>query len=347
MKSFFQYKKYLITVLVMIVATQYMFAQDLHFSQFFEAPLLRNPSLAGIFTGDYRIQGVYRDQWNSFTNAYRTGSFNGEYKMPVGTGNDFLTVGMQILYDKAGTAGLTTNEIFPAINYHKSLSSEKTTYLSLGFMGGYAEKRIDRSKITTNNQFDGAAYNPSLADGETFSTPAVHYWDGSVGMSFNTTFGTDQQNSLFFGAAYHHLNRPRNSFYQDAHTELDPKYVFSAGVKVGVDDRSYFTLQADHSMQGSARETIAGALYAYKLGEFTDDPKYVLNLGAFLRWKDAVIPVIKIDMLPLSVAISYDVNVSTLETVSQGRGGVELSISYIGFLDRDNSAKYKVLCPRF
>ena len=100
-------------------------------------------------------------------------------------------------------------------------------------------------------------------------------------------------------------------------------------------------------MQGYAQETIGGATYSYKLGEFTDDPKYVLNLGAYLRWKDAIIPVIKLDMLPLSVAISYDVNVSSLETVSQGRGGVELSISWIGFIDRDNSAKYKVLCPRF
>jgi len=347
MKISFSYRKQSTSLALLIVFAQFAFAQDLHFSQFFEAPLLRNPSLAGIFTGDYRIQGVYRDQWNSFTNAYRTGSFNGEYKMPVGLSNDFLTMGVQILYDKAGTAGLTTSEIFPALNYHKSLSSEKTMYLSLGFMGGYAEKRIDRSKITTNNQFDGAAYNPSLADGETFPTPGVHYWDGSVGMSFNTTFGQDQQNSLFLGAAFHHLNRPKNSFYQNAQTELDPKYVFSAGVKINVNEQSYFTLQADHSLQGYARETIGGAMYSYKLGEFTDDPKYVLNIGAFLRWKDAFIPVVKIDMLPLSVALSYDVNVSPLETVSQGRGGIELSISYIGFLNRDNSAKYKVLCPRF
>jgi len=347
MKRVFRHKKPLTTLLILVAVMQSVFAQDLHFSQFFEAPLLRNPSLAGIFTGDYRIQGVYRDQWNSFTNAYRTGSFNGEYKMPVGQSNDFFTVGLQILYDKAGTAGLTTTNIFPALNYHKSLSSEKTMYLSLGFMGGYAEKRIDRSKITTNNQFDGAAFNPSLADGETFPTPDVHYWDGSVGMSFNTTFGVDQQNSMFVGAALHHLNRPRNSFYQNANTELDPKYVFSAGVKLSVSELSYITLQADHSMQGVARETIGGAMYSYKLGEFTDDPKYVLNVGAFLRWKDAFIPVVKIDMLPLSVAISYDVNISPLETVSQGRGGIELSISYIGFLDRDNSAKYKVLCPRF
>jgi type IX secretion system PorP/SprF family membrane protein len=347
MRNLIPFFRSLICLSAWLVLAHTSYAQDLHFSQFFEAPLLRNPSLAGIFTGDYRIQGVYRDQWNSITNAYRTASFNGEYKAPVGRSNDFLTIGLQILYDKAGTAGLTTNEIFPALNYHKSLSDVKTMYLSLGFMGGYVDKYIDRSKITTNAQYVGGAYNPSLPDGETFPTPAIHYWDGSVGMSFNTTFGVDQKSSMFLGAAYHHLNRPKNSFYQDASTELDPKFVFSAGIKTPVNEYSYVTIQADHSRQGTAVETIGGLMYSYLLGDFVDDPRYVLSLGAFLRWKDAFIPVIKLDMLPLSIGISYDVNVSPLQTVSQGRGGFELSISYIGFVTRDNSAKYKMICPKF
>jgi hypothetical protein len=76
-------------------------------------------------------------------------------------------------------------------------------------------------------------------------------------------------------------------------------------------------------------------------------PSYTLHAGAFLRWRDALIPVLKIDYNPLSVAISYDVNVSQLKTGSQGRGGFELSVSYVGFLDRYNSSKNKVLCPRF
>jgi Type IX secretion system membrane protein PorP/SprF len=91
-------------------------AQDVHFSQFFEAPLWRNPSLAGIFTGDIRVQTVYRDQWNSVTNAYRTGSVNAEVKMPVGKNNDFVTMGMQVLQDRAGTIALTTTHVLPALN---------------------------------------------------------------------------------------------------------------------------------------------------------------------------------------------------------------------------------------
>jgi type IX secretion system PorP/SprF family membrane protein len=322
--------------------------QDIHFSQFFEAPLLRNPSLAGIYSGDVRVQGVYRNQWNSVTNGYRTGSLNAEYKMPIRKNDDFITAGVQILYDKAGDAGLTTTHLLPALNYHKSLSDQKTMYLSLGFMGGLIRKSVDFSKITTDNQYGGGGFDPSMPVGEYFTSPNFLTWDASVGMSFNATFGEDQWNSLFIGGAYHHLNRPKNSFYRNADIELNPKYVFSAGVKLNIDGFSYVTLQADQSLQGSFSETIGGALYSYKLGGLIEDnPMYTVHAGAFLRWQDAVIPVLKLDRRPVSIAISYDINISPLKTASQGRGGFELSVSYIGFLNRENSSIDKVLCPRF
>ncbi|MEP6746816.1 MAG: PorP/SprF family type IX secretion system membrane protein [Bacteroidota bacterium] len=340
-------RKILLPVITLLVCLcSQVSAQDMHFSQFFEAPLLRNPSLAGLFTGDIRAQMVYRNQWNSITNAYKSGSFNVEYKMPVGKGDDFLTTGVQVLYDKAGTAGLTTTEVLPALNYHKSLSGNKTTYLSVGFMGGLVQKSIDRSKVTTNAQYDGVAFNPALADGETFSNPTYDYFDGSVGASFNSAFGAEDANTYFIGLAYHHFNRPRNSFYRNAASALNPKIVASGGMKFNIDENTFFTLQADYSNQGNFNEAIAGAMYSVKVGE-PDAPQYIIHGGAFLRWKDAFIPVLKIDYNPFSVALSYDVNVSQLKTVSQGRGGVELSISYIGFLDRGNSTRDKVLCPHF
>lgn len=340
-------RAWLCGLLVLLGATyQPCRAQDIHFSQFFEAPLLRNPSLAGIFTGDIRVQGVYRDQWNSFTNAYRTGSINAEYKMPIGKGDDFITTGIQALFDKAGTVALTSTHILPAVNYHKSLRSDKTMYLSLGFMGGMIRKNLDLAKMTTNSQYNGG-FDPTLPNGEAITTPNFTAWDASVGMSFNANFGENQSNMLFVGAAYHHLNRPKNSFYKNPNIELNPKYVFSLGVKFAIDEYTYFTLQADQSVQGSFNETIGGALYSYKLGGDPENAAYVLHAGAFLRWKDALIPVIKMDMNSVSVALSYDVNVSQLKTASQGRGGVELSVAYIGFLDRNNSSRDKVLCPRF
>lgn len=323
------------------------YAQDPHFSQFFEAPLLRNPSLAGLFEGDIRLQTVYRNQWQSVTTPYQTGSINFEYKQPVGKGNDFITTGLQVLYDKAGVTNFTTTNIHPAINFHKSLNDEKSKYLSLGVMGGYVQRRIDRSKITTNNQFDGNGYNPSLGDGETLTKFSYHYWDASIGLSFNSSIAGSETDYYFVGAAYHHFNRPKNSFYTNPPVELNAKIVFSTGVHLSINEISFITLQGDYSSQGYYNEIIGGFTYSRKIGDDYTDPLYIIHFGGYLRWKDAFIPVVKLDYKPFSVSLSYDVNISSLKTSSQSRGGFEVSLTYAGFLDRNNTTKNAVLCPKF
>jgi type IX secretion system PorP/SprF family membrane protein len=334
-----RYLKYIFSIL--FLSWQACSAQDLHFSQFFEAPLLRNPSLAGIYTGDIRVQAVYRDQWNSVTNAYKTASLNGEYKMPIGKADDFLTAGLQFLYDQAGTVALKTTHVMPALNYHKSLSSTVNRYLSLGFMGGAVQNRLDRTKITTDGTYNGTG------DGENFPSPQFTYFDAAVGMSFNTQLAEDPNNNMFFGVAYHHFNRPKKSFYRDGSAELTPKIVTSAGVKFSVTEASYLTLQADYSKQGNFQEIIGGAMYGVKLGEDFDKPKYTLHGGVFMRLNDAIIPVVKLDYRPFSVSVSYDANISTLKTSSMGRGGFEIAISYVGFRKTREEAPSFSLCPRF
>ena len=322
-------------------------AQDIHFSQFFETPLLRNPALAGIFTGDVRIQAVYRTQWSSVTTPYQTGSINGEYKRPIGKANDFLTIGGEILYDKAGTASLTATHILPTLNYHKSLSSETNRYLSLGFMGGWVQRRIDRSKITTNSQYDGTGFNPNAADGETFPKSAYSYFDASVGMSFNSQIGDNTDNNIYLGLAYHHFNKStKTTFYGNANFEMIPKWVGSAGLKLNIDEMAFFTLEGDYSSQGPYKETVAGVMFSRKL-ENMDDPRYIIHGGGFIRWGDAFIPVLKVEAKPVAISISYDANISQLKSASTGRGGFEISLTYQKFTNSDNSSVDAVRCPKF
>jgi len=66
-----------------------------------------------------------------------------------------------------------------------------------------------------------------------------------------------------------------------------------------------------------------------------------------MRLKDAFIPFVKIDYNPFQIGFSYDANTSQLKTASQGKGGFEISVTYAGFLDRYNSTKDAVLCPKF
>jgi type IX secretion system PorP/SprF family membrane protein len=332
--------RHIILLAAPVFLSAVLFAQDIHFSQFFEAPLLRNPSLAGLYTGDVRVQGVYRDQWNSVTNAYKTGSLNAEVKKHIGRSDDFMTLGLQMLYDRAGTVAWTSTHFLPAVNYHKSLSSARNSYLSAGFMGGFVQKRFDLSKATTNSQYNGGGL------GETLSSPQYIYLDGSAGISYNTNISNDPQDNLFIGVAYHHFNRPKQSFYRNTNIELHPKWVGSAGIKFGVTDYSYITIQADHSRQGGFVETVGGALYGIKLGADPDNPDYTLHGGALIRLNDALIPVVKLDYSPFSVALSYDVNISKLKSSSLGRGGFEISVSYIGSRKNNSTVEY-MMCPRF
>lgn len=114
-----------------------------------------------------------------------------------------------------------------------------------------------------------------------------------------------------------------------------------------VSETAYLTFQADHVTQGPSKEIVGGALYSVKIGDNYEEPQYTLHFGASLRWQDAFIPVMKLDYNPFSIALSYDVNVSELKTASQSRGGMELSVTYTGFFDRDNSSKNAIKCPRF
>lgn len=323
-----------------LLPTSPLAAQDIHFSQFFEAPLYRNPALAGLVNGDIRVQTVYRSQWNSVANAYKTTSINAEYKMPA-SGNDYVTMAMQVFYDRAGTTNLTTTHLLPAINYHKSLSDVRSMYLSVGFMGGYVQRKIDRSKITTNSTYDGQG------DGEDALIPQYGYFDAGAGLSFNTQLGDNKENNLVLGAALHHITKPKNSFYNNPSIAIQPKWVFSADVKFGLSDYSFLTIHNDYLKQGSYTEKLCGAVFTQKIGAYSDEPDFTLGAGGFLRWGDAIIPVLQLNYHPFAISMSYDVNVSALAATSYGRGGYEMSLTYIGFLDRDNSSANAVLCPRF
>lgn len=340
------YPTFFILIISLVIQT-FTYGQDIHFSQIFETPLLRNPSLAGLFSGDSRFQCVYRSQWNSISVPYQTTYLSGEFKKKIGEENDFVTFGGEIIHDKAGSIALSTTKVLPSFNFHKSISEESNTYLSFGATAGIVQRKFDRSKVTTNNQFDGQQYNGSMSDGENFTTTGYSYFDGSAGMSLNTQIDENPEDNFFVGIAYHHFNKPRKiSFYDAADESIVPKWVGSLGVKLNKNEDQYLTIQTDYSVQGSNKECMIGAIYSIKLNSEEENGGCTLHAGSYLRWGDAIIPVAKLEFRSLSIASSYDANISALKQSSRGQGGFEISLSYIGF-KKDNSSLDAVKCPTF
>jgi type IX secretion system PorP/SprF family membrane protein len=337
-------KKYLL--LLSLVLSHYCEAQDFTFSQFFEQPLLRNPALAGVFKGDIRVSMAYRDQWGSISVPFRTTSLSIEHKIPLGEHDDVLTIGTQMTMDGAGDIRLKRTQLLPVINFHKSLDQEKDTYLSLAFMGGPVSSQFDPTQLKFGDQYVAGAYSASNTSAQPLTAAGYNYWDMSTGLCFSTMFNNGARMYVAGGLA-HFIKPTIHSLTTTGADFLAQKWTMNIGVNGVMGERGRFIGFADYLSQGGNRQLLAGALLGLEVNQFDHEETPVFYLGSFLRWGDALIPVVKMDFNSMTIGISYDVNISKLNVVSNWRGGLELTATYRGFLKIRNSTLDRVRCVRF
>jgi type IX secretion system PorP/SprF family membrane protein len=318
--------------------------QDIVFSQFYELPMLRNPALAGIFNGNFRLTGAYRNQWQSVTVPYRTMALGAEIKILRGLyEGDFLTTGVQVTNDIAGDSKLQRTQIFPVLNYHKLLNEEKSTFLSIAFMGGPVNERFDPGKLQFDDQFVNGAYASSNPTRQQFNSTHFTYLDASVGVSFKTLI--NESINVYAGTGLFHITRPRVAFTHDYDVRLNKKWVINAGLSAWTSEVDKIVVYADYFIQGGDRLAQGGVLLSHSFDETGAEATMSIAAGATYRWKDAFIPVLKLYTNKLGIGLSYDVNISKLRTASQYRGGFELTLSYTGFWKSLSEGLDKVECP--
>lgn len=319
-------------------------AQDIHFSQFHEMPLLRNPALAGIYRGDIRVTSAHRSQWGSVTVPYRTQALGFETKFGVSTHtDDYLSLGIQLTNDVAGDSRLGRMQALPLVAFHKILDEARSGYLTLAFMGGPVQQRFDPTQLRFDDQFVNGAYSSLNPTRQTFSQTNLTYWDPSVGLSWSQIAGADVR--LYAGAAYFHFLRPRVAFSSANDIRLNAKVMLNAGLNAPLSEADRLILYLDYFAQGGSRQGQGGALVSHRFLEVDEDYGLGLSAGAFYRWNDAVIPVVKLDVYSFALGLSYDANTSRLRSASTFRGGLEVTLSFRSFLQIRNGSLQRTRCP--
>ncbi len=177
-------KRKIIALNVLVLAAmQCLFAQDIHFSQFLNAPLLVNPAHAGIFNGDYRAGINYKGQWSSVTNAYQTmaAAFDAPvfFKKQKSRRVNYLTAGITAYTDRAGTSKMSTTAVNGIVGYNLKIS--KYNNLSAAIQGGMVQRSISINKLKWDQQYDGNTYHPDASSGEFFSSRAFYFADIGAG----------------------------------------------------------------------------------------------------------------------------------------------------------------------
>lgn len=339
-----------VMVIMMLAGYGPLAAQDMHFSQFFNSPLTENPANTGFIPdANYRLGANYREQWASVPVPYKTFSVYGDAQLLRDRWYyGWLGVGGVLLQDDAGAGILKSTKLYGSLAYHQLLGSN--SLLTLGFNAGLAMKRVDVSKLTFPSQFNDSYgkwfFDAALPSGENFASSNVRYFDLQAGMNY-AYFPTD---NIYLNAGFsaHHLNRPKETFFEGGENEVGRRYIGFLNASLKVLPNVIVNPGAYYSYQRGATETVFGGWAAYNLsGEGGD---YQLLAGAYYRWEDALIPLVGYQLRQWRLMFTYDVTTSSFSTANNRRGAYEISLTFLGLYTRREAGNYRkrtYLCPHF
>lgn len=320
---------------------------DIHFSQFYETSVLRNPALTGVFSDDYKVGVYYRNQWSSITNPYNTVLVSAESHFQVReTSEDFISFGILGYADKAGSIDQKITAFYPAINYNKSINPNHNTFLSAGFTGGYVQYSFDPTKATFNNQYLNGKFDPANPALETMPNAKLTMYDVGAGLNLNTSSGEDNKTTYVVGFSGYHFTKPHFSYVQSSDVKENMRFNVNGALSHSLNDLTTVQFQANYASEGAYREIIFGGLLNWSASTKGNRDIFIFSGGLFYRYGDALVPVIKLTYKAMAIGVSYDVNVSTLKEASNLQGGTEITL-FISGNYTDKGILKKTVCPKF
>jgi len=324
-------------------------AQDIQFSQYYQAPLFLNPGFTGI-TPQQRVVFNHRTQWPNLPQAYST--YAASYDIFVEELRSGF--GMLLTSDKMGSAGWQTST-FNVLYSFKVRLTEKLVF-SPGLVFGYGTHGIDQTKLRLG---DGLEFE---RDGEYYSIDPdqgrlgrQNYFDVGAGFIFYSK-------SLWLGAAFHHMNKPNLSLLGDV-SRLPMKTTIHGGGRINLSGggprrsgirMSYLTPSFIIRTQGPSFSQMDIGL------NYHIDP---VSVGIWYRGKpvlfekstiggiqqDALILSLGMYFKQFTIGYSYDFTISELQTASGGAHEISLIYEFQSKpASRSVKKKYRLIpCPTF
>lgn len=301
-------KKITLSLLLVALSGEFL-AQDPTFTQFYANPVYMNPALAGS-SGCPRVALNYRNEWPQLTGNYVTyaAAYDSYFKNISGG------VGLVAMHDVQGQGTLQTSMIGASYSYY--LKVNRKFRLMFGTQAAYYQKYLDWSKLTFGDMIDPRR-------GFIYQTGDVPRGNGRRGF-FDVSAGmVGFSKNFYFGAAFHHLNRPDESLIL-GQSRLPIKITghIGANIKLGQRGRysstTFLSPNIIYQNQNGFQQLNVGAYLKYE--SFT--------IGAWYRNKDAFILTVGINTDNYRIGYSYDLTVSPLGNgVSGGSHEVSLGIN--------------------
>ena len=339
------------TIILATVISAGAFAQDIHFSQFFNAPMLLNPALTGFTPGLYRVGVNYRNQWWSATGGgfgkspYMTTAVGGDF--PIKVKNDNVGVGLFLANDQAGANTFSTIIINASGSYIKTLGKKENHRLSAGFQIGYTNQSIATQNFQFANQFQDNSFVSTLASNENIGKTHVGYVNVNAGLlwygKFSDVFG------MYAGGSFFNVTLPKYDILSGQTKHLYWRANIHTGLDFTISKRYHILPSLMYMVQGVDNQINTGLGFGI---DFENDMQVTLgiynriNTLASGAGADAVIPYLAFEIKGIKLGISYDATVSQLKDAGHAVGAFELSLSYTK-KRRNYNFRNALIYPRF
>lgn len=312
-------------------------AQDLHFSQTAQTPLLINPGATGVFNGWERAIINQRNQWMGATTKFTTTNVSADVNILKDELNPGAYLGLGVMfYNDIGGDGNFGNQN-GSLTLSGIIPTDKGSTFSMGIQTGFGSRKGDIQKLRFENQWDGEKFDETILSGESNNVNSFAYFDGSAGFYYvydskKNTFARNESFKLEMGLAAYHINQPTLKYNGISADKLYRKYVGHASIiKEIVNSPLAIDASVIQFIQGPHYETIFGAMLRYRFQNGTKitglNQDAYFGFGMYARLKDAIIPTVNVDYKGFKFGISYDITVSALRRASYG-GSLEFSLSF-------------------
>ncbi len=320
-----------------------MMAQGIHFSQYFNAPMLVSPANAGLMSDkDFRVGANYRSQWGAIPVPFNSYSVQADCQVFRDRNQtNWLGLGVGAFSDKSGDGNLTQTRYEAYAAYHLDLGTK--SMLSAGASVASVQRTVDFSKLTFDAQWDGFDFDATNPSNEKDIENRASYADVSAGVNY-AIFPSEQ---LYVKASVSvaHINRPKESFLNQSNNlgmrpTLNLDALYQINRLIVVNPSIYYTRQKN------SEELMFGTLVSLDVSP--DAHQSNLILGLYDRYNDAFVGVAGYEWNGLRLMASYDYTMSNLAQYINHNGAFEVSLRYAGtYINEAKQRRRSYQCPRF
>ncbi|MDR3715732.1 MAG: type IX secretion system membrane protein PorP/SprF [Puia sp.] len=299
-------------------------AQEINFSRVQDMTVWYNQSLKTDKQDNVILN--YRNVQFGGAIAYNSVSAMGNIPLLSKTAKDqpnsgYFSLSVGAASDKSNQGILSNTLGLLGISYAVPISSNET-YVAVGFQGSYYQSQLN---VNGNSVYFGDQFN---SYGPVEGSPSAdqlaagwHYGHFNINAGLSI-FNNSKTDKWYLGASVAQLNEPYTDRIKTDATKLRPGLGIQGGYRFLTQTEDEIAFYAALNWQGGAYKHFFNATYVYNLPAI---PGGAVGFGLGYRYDDALVPDVELRYQKVIIALSYDVNISTISAAGINRNGVELA----------------------